>query len=100
EVHVVRQVLPDAGHALDLGLAAQLALRTDLAGHARHFRGERVELVDHDVDGVLQLQDFAAHVHSDLLRQVAGGDGGRDLGDVTHLIRQVAGHEVDVVRQV
>ena len=38
-----------------LGLASELALDADLAGHARHLRGEAVELIDHRVDGVLQL---------------------------------------------
>ena len=57
---------------------------------ARHFRGERVELIDHRVDGVLQLEDLAAHVDGDLLRQVAVGDRGRDVGDVAHLVGQVA----------
>ena len=99
-VDVVGQVLPDAGHAAHLGLAAQLAFGADLAGHAGHLGGEGVELVDHGVDGVLQLQDFAADVHGDLLGQVAVGDGGGDLGDVAHLAGQVAGHGVDGVGQV
>ena len=87
EVHVVGQVLPGAGDALHVGLAAQLAFGAHLAGHAGHLRGERVELVHHRVDGVLQLQDLAAHVHGDLLRQVAVGHGGGHLGDVAHLGR-------------
>ena len=33
--------LPRAGDALDLGLAAELALGADLAGDARHLGGER-----------------------------------------------------------
>ena len=37
-----------------------------------------------------EQQDLAAHVDGDLLRQVAAGDGGRDLGDVAHLAGQVA----------
>ena len=49
---------------------------------------------------LLELQDLAAHVDRDLLRQVAVGDGGRHLGDVAHLRGQVAGHRVDVVGQV
>src|SRR4029450_2239123 len=36
------------------------------AGPARPPRGEGVELIDHRVDGVLQLEDFAFHVHGDL----------------------------------
>src|SRR5207302_8855204 len=53
EVDVVGEVFPDATDAADLGLAAELALGTDFAGHARDLRGETVQLVDHDVDGVL-----------------------------------------------
>ena len=34
------------------------------------------------------------------LDKVAIGDGGRDLGDVAHLVGQVAGHEVDAVGQI
>ena len=54
--------------------------------------GEGVELIDHRVDGVLQLEDLALHVDGDLARQVAARDRGRHLGDVAHLRRQVGGH--------
>ena len=91
-VDAVGQVLPDAGHAAHLGLAAQPALGADLAGDAGHFRGERAELVDHRVDGVLQLEDLALDVDGDLLGEVAVGDGGGDLGDVADLGGEVAGH--------
>ncbi len=100
QVDVVGEVLPDAGDAGHLRLAAELALGADLAGDAGHFAGEAVQLIDHRVDGVLQLQDLAAHVDGDLLRQVAVGDRGRHLGDVAHLAGQVGGHEVDVVGEV
>src|SRR5690606_35536771 len=99
-VHIVRQVLPGPGDSPDLGLRAHLAPDADLAGDARHLRGEGRELVDHRVDGVLQLLDLALDVDSDLLRQVAAGDGGRHVGDVTDLTGQVRGHGVDVVGQV
>ena len=92
------QVLPGAGHALHVGLAAELAFGADLARHARHFGGERRQLVDHRVDGVLQLEDLALDVDGDLLRQVAGGHRGGHVGDVAHLRGQVAGHEVDATR--
>ena len=80
------------GHALHLRLAAQPALGADLAGDAGHFGGEAVELVDHRVDGVLELEDLALDVDGDLLGEVAVGDGGGDLGDVAHLAGEVAGH--------
>ena len=96
----VGQVLPGAGDAGHDRLAAELAFGADLARDARHFGGERAQLVDHRVDGLLQLQDLAAHVDGDLLRQVAAGDGDRDLGDVADLRRQVARHRVDAVGEV
>ena len=99
-VDVVGEVLPGAGDAGHLGLAAELAFGADLASDACHFGGEGVELVDHRVDGVLQLEDFALDVDGDLARQVAAGDGGGDLGDVADLAGEVAGHEVDGVGQV
>ena len=40
-VDVLGQVAPGAGHALDLGLAAELALGADLARDARDLVGER-----------------------------------------------------------
>ena len=40
QVHVVGEVLPRAGDALHLGLAAELALGADLARDARHLGGE------------------------------------------------------------
>ena len=88
------------GHALDLGLAAELALGTDLAGDARDLVGEARQLRHHPVQRLLELEDLAARVDGDRLGQVAVGDRGRHLGDVAHLVGQVARHEVDVVGQV
>ena len=59
----------------------------DFLRDARDFRRERAQLVDHRVDGFLQLQDLAADVDRDLARQVAAGDGDRDFRDVSHLTR-------------
>src|SRR5206468_2196680 len=99
-VDVVGQVLPGPGHALHLGLAAELPFRADLAGHARDLGRERAELVHHGVDRVLQLEDLAPHVDGDLLGEVAVGHGGGDVGDVADLAGQVAGHRVDAVGEV
>ena len=100
EVDVVGEVLPRAGDARHLRLTAELAVGADLARDARHFRGEGVELVDHRVDGVLQLENLAAHVDGDLARQVAARDGRRHLRDVAHLVGQVAAHRVHRVGEV
>jgi hypothetical protein len=96
----VGQVLPRASHARHDRLAAELAFGADFARHARDFRSEAAQLVDHRVDSLLQLQDFAAHVDRDLARQVAVRDGDRHLGDVAHLRRQVVRHLVDRIGQV
>src|SRR6266513_1361086 len=49
-------------------LPAQPAFGRNLAGHADDLRGERPQLLDHRIQGLLEQQDFAAHVHGDLLR--------------------------------
>ena len=64
-VDAVGQVFPRAGNAADYRLTSELALCADFARHARHFRGETVELVNHRVDGVFQLEDFPAHIDCD-----------------------------------
>src|SRR4029079_66946 len=51
----------------------------------------------HGVDGVLQLEDLALHVHGDLPAEVAAGHRGGHLRDVPHLGGEVAGHEVHAV---
>ena len=99
-VDVVRQVLPNTRDAGHLGLAAELTFRTDLARHPGDFPGEGVQLIDHDVDGFLELEDFALDFDGDLLGEVAFLHGGGDLGDIPHLRRQVARHEVHAVGKV
>ena len=51
EVHAVGEVLPRAGDAAHIGLAAELSFGAHLAGHARHLGGERAQLIHHRVDG-------------------------------------------------
>src|SRR5690606_32100786 len=99
-VDVVGEVAPGAGDALDLGLAAEFAFGADFTGDAGDFVGEGGELVDHRVDGVLQLEDFALGVDGDLLGEVALGDGGGDVGDVADLRGQIAGELVHVLGQI
>ena len=100
EVDAVGQVLPGPRDPFDVGLAAQPAFGADFARHARDFRGERAQLIDHRVDGVLQLQNLALDVDRDLLRQIAVGHRRGHLRDVAHLRGQVAGHRIDAVGQV
>ena len=100
QIDVVGQVLPGAADAGHLRLAAEFAFGADLARHARHFRGEAVELIDHDVDRVLELEDLALHVDGDLLGKVALRHRGGHVGDVADLAGEIVGHQIDVVGQV
>ena len=100
DVDVVGEILPGSGHARHLRLTAELAVGADFARHARHFGGERVQLIHHRVDGVLQFENFAFHVDRDLARQIAAGHGRCHFGDVSHLASQVAGHRVHGVGEI
>src|SRR5207248_977867 len=100
QVHRVGEVLPRAGHALDLGLTAELPLAAHLPRDAGHLVGEVAQRVGHGVDRVGQCRDLALGLHRDLLAEVAAGHRGGDLGDVADLARQVRRHVVDVVGQV
>src|SRR5205085_8053692 len=99
-VDVVGEVLPDPAYTFCLCLAYLLAFGAYLAGHAGDLVGERVQLVDHHVDGLFQLQDLAPDVDGDLLAEVAVCYSCRDLGDVADLGRQVARHQVHVIGEV
>src|SRR5262249_29206772 len=79
-VDIVGEIFPRASDARHLSLAAELAVGADFAGDARYFGGERVELVDHRVDGVLQLENFALHVNGNLAGEVAARHGCGDFG--------------------
>ena len=93
-VHRVGEVLPGAGHALHVGLAAELAFGADLAGNARHLAGEGAELIDHGVDGARRAQELAfQRAALDFERHALGQVALRDGADhARHLARGV--HEV------
>src|SRR5207248_3166660 len=71
-----------------------------LAGHAGDLVGKRRQRVGHAVDGLGEGGDLALRFDGDLLREVAGGDGGGHIRDVPHLAGEVAGHEVHRVGEV
>jgi hypothetical protein len=96
----VRQVLPRAGDARHLRLAAQHTLGAHFARHSRHLVREDGEPVDHRVDHLLDLEDLAGRLHRDLARQVAVGDGRGHRRHVAQLHRQVAGQLIHVLREV
>ena len=99
-IDAIGQILPDAGDAFHVRLAAQFAFGADFARDAGDFGGEGVELIDHGVDGVFQLENFAADIDRDFAGKIAVGDGGGHFGDVADLGGQVAGHGVDGIGQI
>ena len=54
----VGQIFPNARYALDLCLAAELALDADFAGHTSYFRREDRELLDHRIDQLRRAEEF------------------------------------------
>jgi hypothetical protein len=55
-----------------------------ISGDAGDLGGECAELVDHGVDRLLQLENFALGRTFDLLGQIAMGDGSRYGGNLSH----------------
>src|SRR5207253_1351087 len=78
----------------------ELALGADLAGDTADLGGEAVELIDHRVDRVLELEDLALDVDGDLAAEMVGSAWGSDVGDVADLVGEVTRHRVDVVGEV
>src|SRR5690606_14089601 len=99
-VHVVGKVSPNSSGPRYVGLAAELAFYTDVAGDARDLIGEGRQRYDHVVDGFDERRNLALRVQGQLLLQVAVGDGGDDPGDASYLFRQVQRHHVHVVGQL
>src|SRR5689334_6096736 len=77
---------------ITLACPTQPAIGADFPRDTRYLASKRVRLIDHRVDGLLQLQNLAAHVHGDLLREVSPRDGRCDLGNVANLSRQIPSH--------
>lgn len=84
-VDVVRKVTPQSRGAGHQSLSAELALNADFAGHVRDLVGEDGQGIDHSVDGVGQLGDFALGFQHQFAFQIAVGDVGDDLGDTADL---------------
>ena len=73
---------------------------TDFTRNARHFRGERVELIDHRIDRAGEFANLAPRFDRDFFRKVAVGDGGGYVGDIANLGRKITRHGVDRVGQI
>ena len=99
----VGEVLPGTGHAVDVGLTAELAFGADLARDARDLGGEGAELLDHQVDGLrgaeeLALERAIVDLERHGLRQVALGhraDHARGLAGGLHEARDQRVHVRD-----
>jgi len=79
-------------------LTTEASVCADFACHTADFGGERVELIHHRVDSVLEVENFTLHVHRNLAGQIAFGHGSGHVGDIADLTGQVGRHQVHVVR--
>ena len=88
----------------EIALALQHACETCEVGFQPVFFGvalrRQTEVTDHRIDVVLEFGDFAARFDLNGARQVALRHGRGDLGDGTHLVRQIVSEKVDVAGQV
>ena len=100
EVHAVGQIFPGSRDTVHFRLSAQFSFGTHFARHTRHFRSERIQLVHHRVDGVLQFENFAFDVDRDLSSTSRRSRPQLSLPRCFAPGRQVAGHEVHAVRQI
>src|SRR5205807_630004 len=100
EIDAVGEVLPGAGHAAHIRLAAEFALGAHLTRHAGHLRGEGAELIDHGVDGLARAQELALErppidLQRYALRQVAFGHGADDAVDLRRRFGQIVDQGID-----
>src|SRR5262249_6792007 len=100
DVDAFGEILPNAADVTHLRLAAELSFGADLAGDPGDFGSETPELIDHGVDRIFEPESLAADIDSDFFRQIAVGDGDGDIGNIAHLVGQVAGHEVDAIGKI
>ena len=99
-IDIVGQILPGSRDSADLCLATEFSLSADFAGHAADFGREGVKLIDHCVNGFLQLEDLPLHVDGDFAGEIPARDGGGHVGNISDLGGQVAGHPVDTFGEV
>jgi len=100
QVDVAGEVLPGAGSAGHVGLAAQPSLDADFAGHAGDLVGEGGQRLRHVVDGVGKRRHFAFRFHRQVLLEVAVGDRRHHLDDAANLFGEVGGHEVHGIGEI
>ena len=67
QVDVAGEILPGAGRAGHVGLAAEPPFHADFARHVGHLVGEGRERVGHVVDGVGERGDLALGLHGEAL---------------------------------
>ncbi len=99
-IDIIGYLAPQAGGIGDSGLTPQLTFSSHFTRHARYFGSERIELIHHRVDGVLQVEDFALYGDSDLSRQVALCNRSGDFGDIPHLPCEILSHQVHIAGEI
>ena len=92
--------LPRPSDTIDSCLATQTTFSTNLPCDTRDLVGEDAQTLRHAIDSFLQVQHFTAHVDGDTFGQVPACHGFCYLSNGPHLVRQIHGHQIDIVQQI
>ena len=94
------QIAPRPCGAGHVRLTAEFSFHSHFARHCRNLSGKRSECVDHVIDRLSELGNFAFGLKEEFTVQVALCDCRNHFGNATHLIGQVGRHEIDVVGEI
>ena len=99
-VNVIGQISPCARGARHVRLAAEFSFHAHFSRDGRNLLRECRQRVDHVVDRLGELGNFALGFEEEFALQIAVCHCRHDLCDATHLISQVRRHKVDVVGEI
>src|SRR5262249_36828187 len=98
EIDVIGKVFPHPSDPGNLCLTTEVSFGTDFTSYTSHFRSKRPQLIDHRIDGVLELSNFPFDINGNLSREVSIGYRSSYCSNVSDLSRQITSHRVDGVR--
>ena len=100
QVDVAGEILPRAGGAGHVRLAAEAAVDADFARDVRDLIGEGRQCIGHVVDGIRERRHLALGLHRQALGEVAIGHRRHHFDDSANLFGQIGRHEIHVVGEI
>ena len=95
DIDICREISPGTLDTRHFGLSTESSFSADFVGDASDLCGELAQLIDHGVDGGFEGKDFALAFGLNLLSEVAFGNGGGYLRDVSDLYGEVRSELID-----